>query len=443
MTAGKTSKRVRHPNCRIGRGHRPAEVARTLEAALQPDAPGAGAAEITETVALGEWLLALGRGGPTIVFLDDVQFAGVATLGALRRLVKDLDSGRLLLVLGLRRHTGTAQSVLLAEILERASARTERIDLGPVDETATLALVEEVFHHSVPRLRLARVLHERSDGIPGRIAEVLRLARERGWARPAAPPARGLELLVAPEDLPRPESLRVVLAARLAELSGRERVWLERAAVVGARIDPDLVARAWPRARAAQRDAALASLVRGGWLVTVGAQFRFARPVGREETLEAMRPRALLRAHGAVANALAEREDEQGKRPSYSRTFHLREAKRVDDLLRVLPGLVQRMRDGGHPHRRATLAGWGLEALDGLPLASQDRRLRRTLLEALADAADRLGEREEQRAALEALGELDIDLALEPHVAARIYVLHACYAASSSRVNGCDLLALL
>ena len=34
------------------------------------------------------------------------MLALVATLGALRRLVRDLDSGRLLLVLGLRRHTG-------------------------------------------------------------------------------------------------------------------------------------------------------------------------------------------------------------------------------------------------------------------------------------------------------------------------------------------------
>jgi hypothetical protein len=46
-------------------------------------------------------------------------------------------------------------------------------------------------------------------------------------------------------------------------------------------------------------------------------------------------------------------------------------------------------------------------------------------LETLADACDRLGEREEQRVALEALAELPLDEERDPVAAARVYKLYA------------------
>ena len=409
-----------------------AEVGRTLLGALQPDAEDSGA-DMAESVALGEWLIALGRAQPAIVFLDDVHLAGPATLEALRMVARDLASTRLLLVLGQRRRGESARRGDLADVLDRLQERAVSIELAGIDPDATLELIEGVFHHSAPRMRIARILHQRTEGVPGRIGEVLRLARQRGLVRPSPPPGRGLELRGAPEDLPRPESPRVAAVERLRALPGRERVWLERAAVVGARIDPALLAEAWPGSSAAARDRALAGLARANWLVPVGAQFRFALPVDRQETLAAMRPRAQRRAHAAVAAALTAREEAAGKAPSYRRAFHLRLARDVPALLAVLPGLLRRMRDTGHPHRRATLAGWGLEAMDERPLAERDSGLRRDLLEALADAADRLGEREEQRAALEALGELEVDVETEAHLAARVYVLHARHAVGGGR----------
>ena len=60
-------------------------------------------------------------------------------------------------------------------------------------------------------------------------------------------------------------------------------------------------------------------------------------------------------------------------------------------------------------------------------------RLRRRLLEELADAADRLGEREDQRVALDELAQLDIDVNVDPHGAGRVYLLHARHAVSSGQ----------
>lgn len=411
------------------------EVARTLLAALAPESAADGAAEVTESFALGEWILGLRRRGPTIIFLDDVQFAGATTLAALQRVARHLEGPGLMLVLGLRRRVATRNLGELSELRSRLAPYTRRIDLMPLEESEVLTLVEHLFHHAMPRLRIARVLHERTGGLPGSIGELLRLCRANGWTRPAPSPGRGLELLISPDDLPRPEGVRTTVAQRLQTLTGRARIWLERLAVVGSRLDPNIVEEAWPAAGARERSDALAELVRAGWIVSSGGAYRFAHPIEREEALAHVAPRRLVRAHLAVADALTRLEETHGRRPSYRRAYHLREAGEDRRLLDVLPGLIQRMRDGGHPRRRATLAGWGLEALDNRSPNSDDVELRRTLLEALADAADRLGERDEQRAALDALEDLDVDPEAAPAAALRVYLLHGRHAFSSGRFD--------
>ena len=212
------------------------------------------------------------RSAPTILFLDDVQFAGDATLSALQQVARELEAHGLLLVLGLRSQAQVQREGGLSELRGRLAPLTRRLDLTPLGESEVLGIVERIFHHSVPRLRLARVLHERTGGLPGSIAEILRLAAQRGWTREMAPPGRGLELLVDPDDLPRPESLLTAVGERLAELPGRSRIWLERLAVLGSRTELGTIGEAWPMARVVDRDAALAELVREtGWRRRDGA----------------------------------------------------------------------------------------------------------------------------------------------------------------------------
>ena len=100
------------------------------------------------------------------------------------------------------------------------------------------------------------------------------------------------------------------------------------------------------------------------WIVPSGPRYRFAEPVEREELLARTAPRRARRAHLAVARALVELESQRGRRPSFQRAFHLREGEAFDELLSILPEMLRRLREAGHPHRLATLAGWGLEAHD-------------------------------------------------------------------------------
>ncbi|MBL6757155.1 MAG: AAA family ATPase [Planctomycetes bacterium] len=400
----------------------PPPIARTLINALDPGPKAPEDQEVTEAAALGEWMLALGRSRPTIIFLDDINFAGTTTLDALVRVARGLPETRLLLVLGERQRAGFRKAAGLAELRRRVQPFTVSIPLGPISEEAVLKVVEQTFHHSVPRLRLARVLHERTGGVPGSVEEVLRLMEERGWARPMAGQGQGLELLISPDELPRPKGVLEAVDERLATLDGRARIWLERLAIVGSRFEAAVVANAWDGVPVGTREAAFSHLVRTEWIVPSGSRYRFAEPIERDEILAKMSARRRRRGHLAVARALRELETRRGRRPSFRRAFHLREGEALEELLSILPGMLRRLASAGHPHRLATLAGWGLEALDAGDGLEGPRAL---FLEALAGAADRLGERAEQRAALEGLAELDLDLERRPAEGARVYLLHA------------------
>ena len=397
-------------------------IARTLINALDPGARTHEDQEVTEAAALGEWMLALGRSRPTILFLDDINFAGSTTLDALMRVARGLQETRLLLVLGERKRAGFRRAAGLADLRRRMQPLTVSIPLEPISEEAVLRIVEHTFHHSAPRLRLARALYERTGGVPGSIEEVLRLMEERGWARPIAGQGRGLELLISPDDLPRPKGILEAVNERLATLEGRARIWLERLAIVGSRFESTLVSRAWGGVPVGTLEAVFSHLVRTGWVVPSGGRYRFAEPIEREEILARMSPERRRRGHLAVARALSELEAQRGMRPSFRRAFHLREGEALTELLSILPGMLERLASAGHPHRLATLAGWGLEALDVREDVGGPRRL---FLESLAGAADRLGERAEQRAALDGLGELELDLERRPAEGARVYLLHA------------------
>lgn len=400
----------------------PPPIARTLINALDPGTRAHQDQEVTEAAALGEWMLALGRSRPTIIFLDDINFAGTTTLDALVRVARGLPETRLLLVLGERQRAGFRKAAGLAELRRRVQPFTVSIPLAPISEQAVLKVVEHTFHHSAPRLRLARVLHERTGGVPGSIEEVLRLMEERGWARPIAGQGQGLELMISPDELPRPRGILEAVDERLATLDGRARIWLERLAIVGSRFEAAVVSNAWNGVPVGTLEAAFSNLVRADWIVPSGGRYRFAEPIERDEILAKMSARRRRRGHLAVARALRELESRRGRRPSFRRAFHLREGEALEELLSILPGMLRRLASAGHPHRLATLAGWGLEALDSGDGLEGPRAL---FLEALAGAADRLGERAEQRAALEGLAELDLDLERRPAEGARIYLLHA------------------
>jgi tetratricopeptide (TPR) repeat protein len=336
-------------------------------------------------------------------------------------------------VLGLRPDARASHALQALRERLRADVPTSEIELQPLDEAAVLALVEQLFHRSTPRLRLAHVLWERSRGNPGLISELVRGLIARGTAH-AHPDGSGLVLDISPDDLPLPRSLQRAISASYKELPSVDRTWLRRLAVAGGRIEAGFLLRAFPDARRAEVDEMLARLARTGWLVPAGERYRFARPALREAVYRSLSRVQRLRLHAAAAEALRPAEGERlSLEDAYQRAFHLRAARDHRALLRILRPLLARLLGGGHPQRVHALSQWGLEAIEALPRAPELDRMRIDLLEAAVDAADRLGWREDQRALLDRLSDLEFDPDLDPESIGRVYLLHGRYAVSTGQ----------
>lgn len=411
----------------------PPRVAEALANALDPTFEGT--TPISVPVALAVWLVAVGRELPLVVFLDDVHWAGEDTLEVLALVSEKLAGTRLLLVVAQR--GGAAARA--PEALQRLAARLEaevplwRVELAPLDERAVGELVERLFHHTAPRLHLARVLWQRSRGNAAHLSEILRGLLARGEARPH-PEGGGLVLSIPPDELPLPPSLSKAIQDSYRRLSLAERTWLRRLSVAGGRIETGFLQRAFLPKNRAEVDEVLARLTRAGWLVPAGARYRFARPALREAVYRGLTREQRVKLHGAAADALRPQAGElAGFEDAFQRAFHLRAAGRHADLLESLHGLLPRLLRAGQPQRIHSLATWGLESLAALPHSRETDRQRIELLEAAVDAADRLGFREGQRELLDQLADLEFDPDLDPEAVGRVYLLHGRYAVSTGQ----------
>ncbi len=406
--------------------------AHTLLAAVSPSNEDVNREAVP--AALAAWLQAIGKERPVIVFLDDLHRAGPVTLDALSAFFDALEDIPALVLLGVRDDVGAVDPGLdrVRVRLERTAEAHEAFEvttlqLGPLNQAAILEFVEELFDRSVPRVRLAEVLWRRSRGNPGLVTEIVHALLADGRAH-ANPRSGALLLDIAPDDLPLPRSLGRMMRERFLALEPADRHWLERLAVVGGRISPQFLTQTFPPTGRAEIDEVLARLVRLGWLVPVANRYRFARPALREAIYRSLSEPRRKRLHVAAANGLSERTTSDD---AFQRAFHLRAAAQHAELLELALRYTRAERMRATARRLLTLARWGLEAIQALDVdsaAPEHQRARLELLETAADAADRLGRREEERELLDGMIDLDLDLEAFPADGARLYLLHARYA---------------
>jgi tetratricopeptide (TPR) repeat protein len=404
----------------------PPVTLQALASALDPSAEEAGAGE---PEALATTLVRLGQSRPLVVFLDDLTFADEVTLDGLAHLADRLAESRVLLVLGLRWGTPARHPVRLENLRARLATRApvSTLALGPLSEGDVLELVRQLFHHSAPSLRLARVLIERTGGWPGVLAELLRTLQRRGLIRRRAGDGP-FELLVAPDELPEPGSVARMIRERYEGLPEDQRRWLRRLAVVGGHLEPEFLVRAFPGATLDGVRELLAEFQAQGWLIAMDGRHRFARVVQRDRVYHLIPEGERVETHLLAAQALAE---ESGRDRSFQRIYHLHAAGQHGELVELALPLIRQVLAGGHPGRISTLAGWALESLAQLPRGPGYERTRAELLEAAADAADRLGRRRDQRRWLDQLTDLELDPQTNPEAVGRVYLLHGRCAANT------------
>ncbi len=202
---------------------------------LGPIPTGGDRATLVEAVCGA--LEAIARRQPTVVFLDDLQWADNATLELLSALVGSLHQCPLL-VLGAYRSDeiprGHPVRRLRAELRRKGQLREITVEPLNPDETATLAA--QVLG-AAPDASLAATLYDRTQGLPFFVEELTAALVASAGVQIMN---RGAEL-TSGDLLPVPPTIRDAVLLRVERLSPEARQLLEVSAVAGTQFDLDLV----------------------------------------------------------------------------------------------------------------------------------------------------------------------------------------------------------
>ena len=213
--------------------------------------------------------VAIARQMPTVIFLDDLQWADSATLDLLPAIASGIEHEPLGIV-GAYRSDEIPRGHPLRRMRTdlRRAGRLHEIVIEPLNRDETALLAAAVLAQT-PSPELVTVLYDRTQGVPFFLEELAIALAASGRLRSGE---SGLEL-GADEHLPLPDTLRDAVLLRLEGFSEEARRAVEIAAVAGLRFDLDLVA------ELADGEVGLIEPIERGLIVEVGpgvAAFRHA-----------------------------------------------------------------------------------------------------------------------------------------------------------------------
>jgi predicted ATPase len=240
---------------------------------------------------LGELLEVGARSGPILVCLDDMQWADLGSLAAVRGLTSQTATSPIAWIVALRRGDAGWERLRLVDAL--ISDGAGRLELGPLERSAVAALAEDLVGGR-PDEALLRAANA-ADGNPLLVMEFLSGVREEG-ALQLAKGTAGLRHPVLPHRL------QDSTERRLAELTPRSRHAAIVAAVLGRRFRFENVATMLAQPPS-QMLPVVAELEQADILVARGPEYAFRHDLVHEavlRTLPAPATRALERQAAGV-----------------------------------------------------------------------------------------------------------------------------------------------
>ena len=171
-----------------------------------------------------QFLEALAEQGPAVLVIEDLHWADEVLLDFLDHLV-DWASGVPLLVVG------TARPELLSRRPSWAGGKLNAttIALSPLGPEDTARLVAALLDQALLPAETQAALLARAGGNPLYAEEYVRMLADRGYLRKAG----GTWRLERADELPLPESVQGIIAARLDTLTAEDKALVQDAAVLG------------------------------------------------------------------------------------------------------------------------------------------------------------------------------------------------------------------
>jgi DNA-binding SARP family transcriptional activator len=241
--------------------------------------------------AVYSYLAEVARQRPVLVVLDDLHDADDETLALLARLAPELADARVLLVATLREgegRQGEGSDRLACALAELARQLPRRLCLAGLDDLAVGELVRAVCTRPVDDETIISVAR-RTGGNPFFVTETARLLEAEG---PAA-----TSTVV-------PAGVRDVLARRIARLPGTARTMLSHAAVIGPRIDIDVLTELADGDADAVLEGIEPALLAGLVVEPETGRLEFSHTLIRDVLYERLSRLRRARLHARVATAL-------------------------------------------------------------------------------------------------------------------------------------------
>lgn len=182
---------------------------------------GLGEAGAERSELFAAWLRffeALAARNPLILVVEDLHWADDAVLEFVTHILDWAHESRILILC-------TARPELYGSRADWGGGKRDAVTIGlaPLSDEETVQLVSSLSQRPLMDAILQQALIERSGGNPLYVTELLRLASEQGW----------LERIRRGDDIPLPDTISAIIAARLDLLEAGDKALIQAAAVIG------------------------------------------------------------------------------------------------------------------------------------------------------------------------------------------------------------------
>lgn len=349
-------------------------------------------------------LQTLARQRPLLLVVDDLQFASPTTLQLFHYLARNIRRERILL-LGLYRPEELLPGMAggphpLRETLRRMGREQlyQEIPLRPLTEAEVGQIAAEALNVLALDPEFTALLQREVEGNPFYLLEILRLLQEQGALERVGD---HWELVEALEEVRLPEGVVDVLMRRIERVSEEERNLLEWGAVLGHRLDVELLAAVLEESRLKLIRRLYALEQQHGLIASDEQGFYFAHGKVREVLYAELPPSLRREYHLSAGQALEERWAANPQAVVYDLARHFAAAQALDKGYRYALLAAERAEATFAPAEAAGYLEQALDLLGKMPATAERKEQRLALEHRLGRLLATIGRQEDACAALE------------------------------------------